>query len=161
MKIAYCTDTLWHPGGIQSATIAKADALAAMAGNEVWIVTTECPQASTVLPVSDKVHVVALRVDYYADDWKSKLLLLKSLIVNRKRHRRQLANFLRETRPDVVISTGTSEKFFLPRLRRVCSAVFIREMHFTKYYRRLASQGLAGQLAARLAELILKDEINN
>ena len=152
MKIAYCTDTLWHPGGIQSATIAKADALAAMAGNEVWIVTTECPQASTVLPVSDKVHVVALRVDYYADDWKSKLLLLKSLIVNRKRHRRQLANFLRETRPDVVISTGTSEKFFLPRLRRVCSAVFIREMHFTKYYRRLASQGLAGQLAARLAE---------
>lgn len=35
MKIVYCTDTISHMGGIEIVTIAKANALAAIPGNQV------------------------------------------------------------------------------------------------------------------------------
>lgn len=41
MKIVYCTDSICHPGGIQMVTIAKANALAKIPSNEVYIVVTD------------------------------------------------------------------------------------------------------------------------
>ena len=64
MKIVYCTDTICYPGGIQRVTIAKANALADLPGNEVWIVVTDNKRLTPVLPVSEKVSVVDLRIDY-------------------------------------------------------------------------------------------------
>ena len=41
MKIVYCTDTICHPGGIQTVTMVKANALASIPDNQVWIIVTE------------------------------------------------------------------------------------------------------------------------
>lgn len=141
MKIVYCTDTICYPGGIQRVTIAKANALADIAGNEVWIVVTDNKLPTPVLAVSEKVSVVDLGIDYYANDWKSWWYVFEGILIKRKRHRRKLERFLNQINPDVVISTGTSEKYFLPRLNVASSPARVREIHFSKDYRRRAAQG--------------------
>ena len=151
MKIVYCTDSICYPGGIQRITVAKANALAEIKGNEVWIVVTD-NKLKPVLQLNPKVHLVDLDVNYYMDDWKSRWHVLKGIFIKRIVHKKKLRNLLRDIRPDVVISTGTSEKNFLPRLRGYSSVVFVREIHSIKNYRRSVAKGLIDKVLAWLGE---------
>lgn len=148
MKIVYCTDTVCYPGGIQRITIAKANALADIKGNDVWIVVSDNKRPTPVLTISEKVHLVDLDVNYYEDDWKSKLHVLKGIFVKRREHKCKLRKLLERIQPDIVISTGTSEKYFLPRLRLSSKAAFIREIHFPSDYRQRAANNLFERLSA-------------
>lgn len=154
MRIVYCTDSICYLGGIQRITIAKANALAEIDGNEVWIVVTDNKRQNTVLPVSEKVRVVDLDVNYYEDDWKSKLHVLKGIFVKRKEHKRKLTKLLNNILPDIVISTGTSEKIFLPDIKLSSKPAFIREIHFVSNYRRLDAKGLFANISAYFGNLI-------
>ena len=151
MKIVYCTDSICYPGGIQRITVAKANALAEIKGNEVWIVVTD-NKLKPVLPLNPKVHLVDLNVNYFMDDWKSRWHVLKSIFIKRIVHKKKLRNLLRNIRPDVVISTGTSEKNFLPHLRGHSPVVFVREIHSIKNYRRSVAKGLIDKVLAWLGE---------
>lgn len=154
MNIVYCTDSICYPGGIQRITIAKANALANINGNEVWIVVTDNKRPKPVLPISEKVHLVDLNVNYYEDDWKSKLHVLKGIFVKRREHRRKLKALFDAIQPNVVISTGTSEKNFLPRLKIATQPAFIREIHFTTNYRQLAASGWFDKCSAWVGEYL-------
>lgn len=154
MKIVYCTDTICHPGGIQRVTIAKANALADIDGNEVWIVVTDNKRPTPVLPISEKVHLIDLDVNYYEDDWKSKLHVLKGIFVKRREHSRKLKALFDAIQPNVVISTGTSEKKILPRLKIATQPAFIREIHFTTNYRQLAANGWFDKCSAWIGDFL-------
>lgn len=138
MKIVYCTDSICYAGGIQRITISKANALSQIDGNEVWIIVTDNKQ-KPVLPIDSKVHIIDLDINYFADDWKSKWHVLKGIFIKRRLHKKKLAVVLNEIKPDIVISTGTSEKNFLPSISISSKPVFIREIHNTKNYRSLAA----------------------
>lgn len=150
MNIVYCVDSVCYPGGIQRITIAKANALAAIDSNKVWIVVTDNKQHKPVLPISEKVSLVDLGIDYYADDWKSKWHILKGVFIKRNRHKKRLRQLLNSLLPDIVISTGTSEKYFLPHLNVPSSPAFIREIHSSKDYRLRSAQGLFDKIIAVL-----------
>lgn len=150
MNIVYCIDSVCYPGGIQRITIAKANALAAIESNNVSIVVTDNKRPKPVLPISDKVSLVDLGIDYYADDWKSRWHILKGVFIKRKRHKVKLCHLLNSLHPDIVISTGTSEKYFLPHLKVASSPAFIREIHFPKDYRLRSAQGLFEKIMAVL-----------
>lgn len=135
MRIVYCTDSILGLGGIQRVTVTKANALAAIPGNEVWIAVTDNIAGTACVQLSPKVRLVDLGVNYYADDTRSKLHVLKGILVKRRRHRRLLATLLGSIKPDVVVATGTSEKYFVPGLARRCGAASVREIHFTSTYR--------------------------
>ncbi len=154
MRIVYCTDSVCHAGGIQRITVAKANALADIEGNEVWIVVTDNKRPKPVLPISEKVHLVDLDVNYFEDDWKSRLHVLKGIIVKRREHKRKLQRFLNTISPDIVISTGTSEKNFVPRMKVASNPSFIREIHFTSNYRQLAANGWFEKLSAWAGDII-------
>lgn len=154
MKIVYCTDTVCYPGGIQRITIAKANALAEIDGYEVWIVVTDNKRPTPVLPISEKVHLIDLDVNYYEDDWKSKLHVLKGIFVKRREHQLKLKELLDSIQPNIVISTGTSEKNFLPRLNIASHPAFIREIHFTTNYRQLAANGWFDKLSAWVGDIL-------
>ena len=132
MKIAYCTDSICYAGGIQRVTIAKANKLALK--NEVWIIVTD-NKDKPVFPLSTKVHLVNCDINYFEDDWKSRFYILKGIIYKRKQHKKRLKEILNQIQPDIVISTGTSEKNFLPYLSVSSHPVFIREIHSNKNYR--------------------------
>ena len=138
---------------MESVTVAKANALAAADGNEVYIVVTDHKHgAGPSARLDASVRVVDLGVRYYDDDWRSKYHVLKGFFFKRRLHKRRLAAALALIVPDVVISVGQSEKYMLTDIKGpwVC----IRELHYHKDYRRLASasRSVFYKIAARLSD---------
>lgn len=133
MKIVYCLNSIRYLGGIQRVTVIKANALADIDGNEVYVVVTDNKEGVFTEPLSPKVHLIDLDINYYADDWKSKWNVLKGIFVKRKEHKKRLKTTLNEIQPDIVVSVGQSEKNMLPSIKGKWK--IIRELHFVKDYR--------------------------
>ncbi len=133
MKIVYCLNSIRGFGGIQKVVIVKANALAEMPGNEVYLVVTDHKKGTLHEPLSDKVHLIDLHIDYYADDWKSRWHVLKGVFVKRRAHKKRLSATLHRIEPDIVISVGQCEQHFLPSIKGDFRK--IREFHFVRDYR--------------------------
>lgn len=152
MKIVYCINSISHVGGIERVTVAKANALAAIGGNEVWIAYTDVnadkPEPS--LPVDPRVRLLDLGIRYYADDQRGLYWRLREDTLLRRRHRRALEAELQRIEPDVVIATGQCEKYFLPKMRLRKRPLYVREVHFAADYRLQHASGFIGRTLARL-----------
>ena len=153
MKIVYCTDSICYLGGIQRITIAKASAMADIHGNEVWIIVTD-NRKEMVLPINPKVHIINLNINYFEDDWKGKLYVLKGIFYKRRLHKQKLTEALEKIQPDIVVATGTSEKNFLPSIRVSSHPAFVREIHNYKYYRLAAANNWFARLLAIGGDII-------
>lgn len=153
MKIAYCASTLYRDGGIQTSTIAKANALASIDGNKLWIVVTD-NKGEPVLPVDEKVQLVDLNVNYF--DCKQKWRVLQSIDALKKKrlHKKKLRDCLKIINPDIVISLGLQDKFFLPSLRTRKDQIFIREIAYVSNYKSLLAHGWYEKLFAWAGELL-------
>lgn len=128
MKIVYCINSVYLLGGMEKVTIVKANALARIPGNEVWIVVTDA-QKEPVVPL-ERVHLVNLNVRYYdGNDGLFKYYQKTRL------HKKRLMQCLNNIKPDVVIATGQSEKNLVPSLKIISNPVIILEMHFEKQFR--------------------------
>ncbi|MBE6272544.1 MAG: glycosyltransferase family 4 protein [Bacteroides sp.] len=133
MKIVYCINSIRYWGGIQKVTIVKANALADISSNDVYIVVTDNKKGILTEPLSPKVHLIDLEINYFHDDWKGRLYTLKGIFSKYRKHKRKLTEILNIIQPDIVISTGLSEKFILPKIKG--KWVLIRELHSNKNYR--------------------------
>lgn len=133
MKIVYCLNSIRGLGGIQKVTVVKANALAEIAGNEVYVIVTDNWEKHVLTQeISPKVHFINLEVNYYKDDYKSRLHQIKSNL-RIFRHYFRLQKQINQIKPDVIISVGQGEKYIIPWLRT--KAVKIREIHFNSTYR--------------------------
>ena len=151
MKIAYCTDTIDRLGGIEVVTLAKANALALVPGNQVWIIVAYNARVSMTRLYKAKVHDLA--VHYYENDsqggyWHA----LFDYMRKRKIHRLRLETVLNDIQPDVVISTGSSMKFALPKFKLKSNPVLIRELHYSRHYRWETASDQRGRLMAIVGE---------
>lgn len=146
MRIVYSTESITRNGGIQTVTIVKANALAEIEGNEVYIVV---PHINGISPrkISPKVHLINLDIQDY---WVS---VIKQPARNRK-YKRRLKGVLEAIGPDIVISTGLQDRNFLPRIRVSSNPVFIREIHFLSNYRRMMIDGFKENLLALWSEFL-------
>ena len=151
MRIAYCLNSIRYLGGIQRVTIVKANALADISDNEVYIIVSDNRGRRIVHPLSPKVHLIDLDVNYYQDDWKSKWHVLKGIVVKRREHKKKLAKVLHEINPDIVISVGQSEKNMIPAISG--RWVKVRELHFTKNYRWFYAHSIFSKTLAIFGEL--------
>lgn len=133
MKIVYCLNSIRGLGGIQKVTLIKANALAEIAGNEIYVIVTDNWEKHVLTQeISPKVHFINLEVNYYKDDYKSRLHQIKSNL-RIFRHYFRLQKQVNRIKPDVIISVGQGEKYIIPWLRT--KAVKIREIHFNSAYR--------------------------
>lgn len=132
MNIVYCTDIVYELSGVDVTTITKANALANIPGNRVWIVVTDNPR-SLELQLRN-VSVIKADVHYYTNDDKGPLAALWDIFQKRKIHQRQLESLLEGINPDVVIASGVLMKYFLPSLKLSSRPVFIRELHSNRNY---------------------------
>lgn len=146
MKIVYSTESITRNGGIQTVTIVKANALAEIEGNDVFIVV---PHINGISPrhISPKVHVINLEIQ---DFWVS---LFRQPARNRI-YKKRLQNVLEQIGPDIVVSTGLYDRNFLPRIRVSSNPVFIREIHFVSTYRRLMAESLKERILAAWSEFL-------
>lgn len=146
MKIIYCLNSIKYLGGIQKVTIVKANALAEIPGNEVYIAVSDNKEGVQTEPLSEKVKLIDLNVNYYADDWKSRWAILKGIFIKRLEHKKKLTQLFNEVNPDIVISVGQSEKNMLPEIKGPWKT--IREFHFDKKYRQRQAKGLFQRVLA-------------
>ena len=153
MKIVYCLDELEAVGGIERVTIAKANALSRVPGNEVYMVVAYNRKEPS-LAVVPSVRIVSLDVRYYDDKQQSRLGRLFFMRKLRKEHSAKMQKCLDRIIPDIVVSTGMSEKHFIGKLHLSTNPVRIREFHFHKYYRRTLASGLYETMLARLSEFV-------
>ncbi len=150
MRIVYCVDSIRYIGGIQRVTVVKANALAEIPGNEVFIVVADNQRGQIQTRPSDKVRFIDLGVNYYDDDWKGRLQVLKGIMVKRRLHKKLLKKALRRIQPDVVIGVGQSEKNFLPLIKGKWKT--IREFHFARNYRMTLAKSFFDRILARCGD---------
>ena len=146
MKIVYSTESITRIGGIQTVTIVKANTLAEIEGNEVYIIVPHM-FGDLSRKISEKVHIINLGIE---DFWVS---VLKQPARNRK-YKKLLQDELEKIGPDVVISTGLQDRNFLPKIKVSSNPVFIREIHLTSMYRRMTAEGFKEKLIARISEFL-------
>lgn len=152
MKIAYCIDTITALGGIERVTIAKANALANVENNTVYLVVTS-NQGIPVLPVNPKIKIIDLKVNYFEDFGKSPFQIYWILYQKRKEHKKKLTLFIKEKQPDILISTNNSEKHFIKSLSISHHTVIIRELHFCTHYRLIEATTLFQKFLALIGHL--------
>lgn len=134
MKIAYCLNSIRYLGGIQRVTTVKANALAKIPNNEVYVIVTDNKNGVVVEELDAKVRLIDLDVNYYEDDWKSKYHVLKGIFLKRREHLKKLKAILKQIQPDIVVSVGQSEKNMIPKIKGPWKT--IREFHFVSDYRK-------------------------
>lgn len=150
MNIVYCIDAVYNLSGTDIVTIAKANALASIPGNRVWVVTAGNPRS--LMYRMKNVSVTDLGVRYYEHDNEGLLRAIIDLQKTRKLHKQKLTDFLENVMPDVVISSGVLTKIFLPTLKLSSNPVFIRELHADRHYNRDSSKGLIKKLISLFGE---------
>lgn len=133
MKIVYSINSIRGLGGIQKVTLLKANALADIPQNKVYIIVTDNWMNHPLIhELSSKITFINLQINYYKDDYKSKFhqTLSNFKIIN---HYLKLQKTISQIKPDIIISVGQSEKYIVPLLHT--NAVKIREIHFNSNYR--------------------------
>ena len=149
MKIAYSIDTITALGGIERVTIAKANALADVNNNTIYLFVTS-NHGTPVLPVNPKIKIIDLHVNYYEDYGKSRFQAYQILYKKRKEHKKKLTQVINEIQPDILISTNQSEKHFIKSLSIPKHIVIIREIHFCTNYRKLEAKNSFQRLLAHI-----------
>lgn len=151
MRICYCIDSLSVLGGLQSVTVAKANALAAIPGNEVYILIGDTSVSNgATYSVEPAVKVIDLGTNIYRSNVRNLVGSLFNQLNVFRRLRNAYIRVFSEISPDVVISTGSAEKFILPSVAG--SAKCIREIHFTKHYRKLYARTFTEKMVAFIGE---------
>lgn len=133
MKIVYAINSIRGLGGIQKVTLLKANALADISQNKVYIIVTDNWMNHPLIhELSPKINFINLQINYYKDDYKSKFhqIISNFKIIN---HYFKLQKAISRIKPDVIISVGQSEKYIVPLLHT--TAIKIREVHFNSNYR--------------------------
>ncbi len=141
MRILFCTNSLGAKGGIERVTIVKANAFAEIEGNVVAVCFTDRGNYphDMIHTLSDKVEVIDLGVPF----WNLYPLNLRNLLfvapAKFVKLRSSLKKVIRGFCPDIVITTGSYEKYALASIRpsailgKPCAKV--REYHFCSNYR--------------------------
>lgn len=152
MKIVYCVNSIRYLGGIQRVTVVKANALAEIPGNEVYVVVTDNKAGPEIHKLSPKVHLIDLDINYYNRNQERSMLT--NLIVGVAKgipHKKALSRVLRQINPDVVISVGMSEKFMLTSMRNRTWKI-IREFHSEKNYRSKHAYSMFKKIQGKLSD---------
>lgn len=129
MKIVYCTNSIAGVGGIELVTLAKCNALAAIEGNDVWLIVAG-PKGRLAITQDERVHLMSLGIDYFDHDWAlPRLKRWKRILKYRALEKKKLQDLVSHILPDIIISTGSNEKKMLPQLRLSHRPILIVEQH--------------------------------
>ena len=129
MRILYCIPHLYNSGGMERVLTQKVNWLAAHTSHEITILTTERTPAGTpkcYFPLSEKVQVEELNIDFNADYTKPLLSKYYAHMRRMSAYKRALTKYIRTRKIELCISLGGKEIAFLRHLP--CRT--IAEMHF-------------------------------
>ena len=135
MRILYCIPHLYNSGGMERVLTQKVNWLAAHTSHEITILTTERTPAGTpkcYFPLSEKVQVEELNIDFNADYTKPLLSKYYAHMRRMSAYKRALTEYIVQHEIELCISLGGKEIAFLRHLP--CRT--IAEMHFAMNQRK-------------------------
>ena len=116
-KIVYCTPSLYIPGGEERVLTTKANYLADVAGYDVYIVLTDGKGKEPYYPLSPKVKIIQLDINF-EELWH--LSFLKKILVYLQKQRiykKRLTSTLLALKPDITVSLLRREINFLTSIK--------------------------------------------
>ena len=116
-KIVYCTPSLYIPGGVERVLTTKANYLADVAGYDVYIVLTDGKGKEPYYPLSPKVKIIQLDINF-EELWH--LSFLKKILVYLQKQRiykKRLTSTLLALKPDITVSLLRREINFLTSIK--------------------------------------------
>lgn len=130
MKIAYCTPSLYIPGGIERVLTVKANYLADVLGYDIYIILTDGKGNQPYYPLSPKIHIINLDINFEAL-W-NKTFIKKGFIYLQKQriYKKKLKNILFEIKPDITVSLLRREINFITSIQD--GSAKIGELHVNK-----------------------------
>ena len=130
MKIAYCTPSLYIPGGVERVLTTKANYLADVAGYDVYIILTDGKEKAPYYPLSDKIHIINLDINF--EELWSLSFVKKGITYSKKQRifKKRLSKALCDIKPDITISLLRREINFLCDLKDGSKKV--GEMHINR-----------------------------
>lgn len=131
MKIAYVYPAFINIGGADKIIISKANYMADHWGYEVFLVTDSQNGLEPFFPLSDKVHLTDLGINFFQQYQYGPLKRLMVYLKLMRKYKKALAKTLAEIRPDVVVSTFSRDAKFV-RLYKKFAKAAIAEVHTTK-----------------------------
>lgn len=134
MKLVYCIHSIYNPGGMERVLLNKT-AWLRRHGWDVSIVTTDQHGRPPFYPFPEGVSITDLGINYSDDNIKSPLRKVLGYSRRRRAHRKALADYLFNTKPDITISLYPSESSFIPNIRDGSRKVL--ELHYNRFFRLL------------------------
>jgi glycosyltransferase involved in cell wall biosynthesis len=131
MKIAYIYPAFINIGGADKIIISKANYMADEWGYEVFLITDSQCGLPTFFPLSEKVHLIDLDVNFFQQYQYHPLKRLMVYLRLMRKYRRGLERVLSEIRPDVIISTFSRDAKFVGLFKKYAKTA-IAEVHTTK-----------------------------
>ena len=113
VKIVYCTPALYMAGGVERVLTLKANYMADVLGYDITIILTEGKEKPLFYPLSDKVKVINLNVDFEAL-WTCSFVK-KIFVYLQKQHifKKRLTTELVRLKPDITVSLLRREINFI------------------------------------------------
>lgn len=134
IKIAYCTPSLYIPGGIERVLTTKANYLADILNYDVYIILTDGNGKQPYYPLSSKIHLINLDINF--EILWNKPFLKKGFIYLQKQHiyKKKLKETLFQIKPDITISLLRREINFITSIQD--GSIKIGELHVNKAHYR-------------------------
>ena len=159
LKIVYCTPALYMAGGVERVLSLKANYFADHYGYDITIVLTEGKNKPLFYPLSDKIKVVNLDIDF-EELWTCSFL--KKILVYLKKQRiykKRLAEELMRLRPDITISLLRREINFLTSVKD--GSKKIGELHVNRFNYRNFEAGEANAIKNLFAKLWMRNLVSH
>ena len=136
MKIAYCTPSLYIPGGVERVLTTKANYLADVAGYDVYIILTDGKGKEPYYPLSDKIHIINLNINF--EELWGLSFIKKSFAYLRKQRvfKRKLSQTLYEIKPDITVSLLRREINFLCDIKdgsKKVGEIHVNKAHYRNF----------------------------
>lgn len=133
-KIVYCTPSLYMAGGVERVLTLKANYFAEVYGYDITIIVTDGEGKDYFFPLSPKVKVINLGINF-EEMWHHSFLKRLSLYLPKeKEFKRKLSVELNRIKPDITISLLRREINFLTEIKD--SSKKIGEIHINRAHYR-------------------------
>jgi hypothetical protein len=130
IKIAYCLPSLYISGGMERVLSIKANYFADILGYEIYIILTDSKDKQPYYPLSSKIHVINLNINFN-ELWNKPFLQKVLLYFSKQRiYKKELKKCLFEIKPDITISMLLREINFINSIQD--GSIKIGEIHVNR-----------------------------
>lgn len=129
-KIAYCTPSLYIPGGIERVLTTKVNYFADVLDYDIYIILTDGKDKQPYYPLSEKIHIIQLDINFEELWHLSFFQKIPAYLFKQRIYRKRLKETLFKIHPDITVSLLRREINFITSIKD--GSKKIGEMHINK-----------------------------